>query len=209
MRITVACPTCGHRYDVPSRLAGKQVRCNECAGKFRVPVPVTLPEQPRRKRRKAEPSAEFESVSAMLDSEGIAAEPSDRPRTQPTGLVPDWGKSWGYLLARLGLFSVLGLAWLLNLASPFTVVLWGCLFLAGFLLLPVFGGWPSFEESPRSKFVARFLGGEGPSAVRLTVAVALCVFAVLLGIGAIQIAALDPEPVPAPTVAEPAAAPEG
>lgn len=56
MIIVTTCPSCGRKYDVAARLAGKKVRCQDCATTFRVPVPPSLPSEARPEGHSAAPS---------------------------------------------------------------------------------------------------------------------------------------------------------
>ena len=70
MLITVGCPSCGHRYDIPGKLADKKVRCKHCATDFRVPVPATMPVEVERVPRKkaARPKEGLEgTLAGILD----------------------------------------------------------------------------------------------------------------------------------------------
>lgn len=100
MKIVVTCPKCGHRYDVPDRLAGRTVRCKDCATQWRVPVPTTIPgrAQAKRKRRKDESLADdlFDAIPDLLtppDPAEIAAEEmrrDGRSRGTGGGAIPRW-----------------------------------------------------------------------------------------------------------------------
>jgi len=42
MPLTIACDKCGKKYQVPDQLAGKQVRCQQCAATFTVAAPLQM-----------------------------------------------------------------------------------------------------------------------------------------------------------------------
>ncbi|MEM8874880.1 MAG: ubiquitin-conjugating enzyme E2 [Planctomycetota bacterium] len=50
--ISFRCVTCGHKFDVPDRLAGKKARCKHCKTSLVIPQPVSLNRQlsPRQRR---------------------------------------------------------------------------------------------------------------------------------------------------------------
>lgn len=50
--ISFRCATCGHKFDVPDRLAGKKARCKHCKSALVIPQPVSLNRQlsPRQRR---------------------------------------------------------------------------------------------------------------------------------------------------------------
>lgn len=188
MLITVECPACHRRYDVASKLAGKKVRCKGCAETFRVPVPQTLPE-PEAKPRRRKRADRSDALAGVFDSGVIAIDASATPTPhQAVGLIPDWGRSWRFFFVKAGIVAVLILAGLLGIGSPVRITVWLVLVGGVFLLLPILGGWASFEETRR----ARLLGLDGARAAQFCVATALWIFAIMLGLDAIHIAALDP-----------------
>jgi hypothetical protein len=203
MIITIGCPTCGHRYDVAGRLAGKKVRCNECSNTFRVPVPVTMPPAPsevpgrkRRKRKRVE-----ETLAELLDPAGTPDLSVVPASPHPVASGPDLGERWGYrgfqVLTLVGFIA----AWALGWGSPLRMAIGLCVLLGAFLLLPIAAGWPSFERTRRARLLGPILGLEGVKAVQAAGAIALWVFATLIGMDTIHMAALHPP--------EPAAVPSG
>lgn len=197
MLITVGCPSCGHRYDIPGRLAGKKVRCKECSTDFRVPVPATMPvvaEETRKRKPKTEKVGLEGSLSGILDSAAveIASPPATLYTSQP--LIPDLGERWTYRGFQLLCFMVLGVGCALEWIVPFRVLIWFCILMGIFLLLPIFGGWESFETSRVGRILGRLFGSEGAKAVQATFAVAFWMLAILVGMGTIHIEALDAPP---------------
>ncbi|MEM6314138.1 MAG: ubiquitin-conjugating enzyme E2 [Planctomycetota bacterium] len=57
--ISFRCATCGHKFDVPDRLAGKKARCKHCQASIVVPQPVSLNQKlsPRQRRLLADEQA--------------------------------------------------------------------------------------------------------------------------------------------------------
>ena len=66
-----------------------------------------------------------------------------------------------------------------------------CVLVGVFLLLPIVGGWPSFERTRRARLLGPVLGLEGVKAVQATIAIALWVFALLIAMDTIHVAALQ------------------
>jgi len=197
MFITVSCPSCGRRYDVPGKLAGRKVRCKECATQFRMPVPQTIPREETPKRGTPDaPSLEAQTLAEILDAKpGDPPEPP-RPTLEAVGLLPDWGETWTYRIVQIALIAILALAWYFRLGSPLGIAVWLALILGAFLLLPLLAGWPSFEESRQARIIGRFAGLDGTRATQATLGVALWIFAVLITLDAIHIEALEPWPEP-------------
>ena len=74
MKIVATCPSCGRRYDVPERLAGKKVQCKDCPARFRVPVPSTLPRRRRKtSRRDSDILSAPDLLEGILEPESLAA----------------------------------------------------------------------------------------------------------------------------------------
>jgi hypothetical protein len=93
MIIAVACPVCGRRYDVPGRLAGRRVRCKDCASYFRVPVPVTMPvEKKRRSKKKKRAWIADELLAEVLPSaDPSVSEEAAGPMFVPSHRLPPSG----------------------------------------------------------------------------------------------------------------------
>ena len=211
MLITVACPSCGRRYDVAGKLAGRKVRCKECATQFRMPVPQTLPKEAQRERRPnaSVPSLENEVLDEVLGSDNGVADESSRSTLQAVGLLPDWGETWTYRIIQIAIVAIFVAAWFFHIGSPLGITIWLSWIVGGFLLLPILAGWPSFEETRRARLIGRFAGLDFARATQATVAMALWISAILIALGAIQIVALEPWPAPdPPAAANPDKAPE-
>lgn len=204
MIITIGCPTCGHRYDVQGRLAGKKVRCKECATTFRVPVPVTMPAAEPRQPKRRKPAPADDSLAELLDtaSTGTPAPPITGPRQ--TGAPSDLGERRGYRVFQGVAIAVLVAFWALGWGSPLKMAIGLCVLIGVFLLLPIMAGWTSFEQTRRARWIGAIVGLEGAKAVQATLAIAFWVFALLIGMDTIHIRALDaPEPSPPEAAAQP------
>ena len=196
MLITVACPSCGRRYDVPGRLAGKRVRCKECATTFRMPVPVTMPVVEPETRKRARHELKEDSLAELLDSP--AASPG------PVAVVSrqmersgDLGNSRGYRIFPWLAIAAFGTLWSLRWGSPLKLTITCCVLVGCYLLIPIMANWRSFEETRRTRWLSAAVGLETARAIQATAAIALWVFALLIGMDTIHIAAFDPAvPIP-------------
>jgi hypothetical protein len=205
MQITVGCPACGHRYDIAGKLAGKRVRCKQCAAIFRVPVPVTMPPEPdpAKKKRRKRSKASVEAISELLDGEpSVEVEPTSPASDHAPGpLIADIGDRWWYRSLPLLLPAAFLALWWIGALSALRATVLSCLGVGACLLLPILAGWASFERSRRARMIAFALGMDGARAVLATLAVALWIFALLVALDAVHIEALLPRE---PAAREPA-----
>lgn len=88
MAIRFLCPTCGARYSVPEKLAGKKSICVKCKTKFEVPAKSTIP--PEKARTGAKKSAKSAALNIKdepsdLDEPPMASAVEDELESAPTG----------------------------------------------------------------------------------------------------------------------------
>lgn len=191
MTITVGCPTCGHRYDVASRLAGKKVRCKDCATVFRVPVPVTMPaKEPRQPKRRTRP-LEDDSLAELLDAASVSSDMPPTTGLRQPGASGDLGERRGYHAFQIIAIASLIAFWALGWGSPRRMAICLSVLIGAFLLLPIMANWKSFERTRRARWIGAMVGLEGAKAVQATAAIALWVFSLLVGMDTIHIQALD------------------
>ena len=194
MLITVGCPSCGHRYDIAGKLAGKRVRCKECASTFRVPVPVTMPIStqwpPKRKKKPLAHGIEG-SISDILEVGDLKTSEPLHLSEQSGGLISDIGDRWTYRGFQLVCLAILIGFGLWGLLVPLHALIWVLVVGGVFLLVPILGGWESFERSPKARILIPLLGSEGTKAVVATIAIALWVLAVLLAMDTIHLVSLS------------------
>jgi hypothetical protein len=194
MIITVGCPSCGHRYDIAGKLAGKRVRCKECATTFRVPVPVTMPvssKEPRRRKKKLPVEGIEGSIFDILEAAAVDTSAPPEVREPTGGLISDVGERWWYLMIQgICLAGLIGLGSAAYI-TPLRALIWISLLCGGFLLIPILCGWESFERSWKARVLTPALGSEGAKAVFATIAVAFWVLAVLLAIDTIHLEVLS------------------
>lgn len=165
MTIVVVCPTCGHRYEVRGKLAGKRVRCSECTANFRVPVPESAP---RRARKRKEPRTSA-ILAEMLDPSG-GSDDSEGPPTAPLGPRPARSglRADRVVLVGLGLSMLAtAVAWAAGVASRGKLAALACV---------VFGG---------SGLIASLGDHEGARAALALLGLALLSVGILLAAGGI------------------------
>lgn len=199
MLITVGCPQCQRRYDVAGRLAGKRVRCKDCATVFRVPVPTTMPEEAPRKKRRKERRVSLDDgpISDLLDVVGsVEADAFPSATRAQSAAQTDPGERLGYRIAQVLTFAVIVGFALLGWWSLIRATVMACFVAGGFLLAPILLGWESFAKTRRARWLGSVLGPDGARAAQATAAIALWVFAVLLAMDTIHIRVLDPTPAP-------------
>lgn len=204
MTISVGCPTCGRRYDVKGRLAGKKVRCTDCATTFRVPVPVTMPvDEPRRRKRRTEPVV-GDPLAELLDSASMSSLAPPAAGSRQIGVPGDPGERRGYRAFPWIAVAIPVAFWVLGWGSPLRMTILLCVLIGVFLLLPIMANWKSFERTRRARWIGAVIGLEGAKAVQATVAIALWVLALLIGMDTIHIHALQaPQQVPPEATAKP------
>ena len=204
MIITVGCPTCGHRYDVQGRLAGKKVRCKDCATIFRVPVPVTLPADEPRQPKRRKPAFADDSLAELLDSPSPSSPAPPATGSRQAGSPSDPGERRGYRVFQGVAIAAFVVFWGVGWGSRLKMAIGLCVLIGGFLLLPIMAGWKSFDRTRRVRWLGAVVGLEGAKAVQATLAIALWVFALLIGMDTIHIQALEsPEPSPPEVLAKP------
>ena len=122
------------------------------------------------------------------------------------GLRPvlDLGERRGYRALQWIAVASLVAFWALGWGLPLNMAIRLCVLLGIFLLLPIMANWKSFERTRRARWIGAIVGLEGAKAVQATLAIALWVFALLIGMDTIHIRALEaPEQAPPEATAKP------
>lgn len=189
MIIAVACPTCARRYDVAGRLAGKKVRCKQCATHFRVPVPTIIPSpapiKPKTRRtRKDIPSITDVLLSIEPDSQEGAplAAPESGEHPNPSG--PARSRFVGRLVVLLT--AGLIVAWLLGFIATRGTAILLSLTLGGVSLMSAIAGRELFQ-GPLHKRITSLLRPDRARMLGAIAGVTLLVMAILLSMDVIQI----------------------
>jgi hypothetical protein len=124
--------------------------------------------------------------------------------SRQTGAAGDLGERWEYRAFQGIAIASLVAFWALGWGSPLRMAICLCVLIGVFLLLPIMAGWKSFERTRRARWIGTVVGLEGAKAVQATVAIALWVFALLIGMDTIHIQALEThEPPPPEAAAQP------
>src|SRR6184192_2244960 len=81
MPLSVECPECGARYNVPDKLAGKRAKCKKCGAT--IPIPAAASD---------DPGAEDDSLAALAELAGEPVAPRGTSRASlkpPPGWTPE------------------------------------------------------------------------------------------------------------------------